>query len=164
MRIQQVTMHIDRVHPAVLQIKLYHFRRRHPVVFLILKTKQFYFTKTQQQHTIISTLVWLCVSVSSRPSSGQHFPVEGTIGARYILWVPILLTGYATCCQQYFNGKKFTIFYAHPVNNMGSHNVQRAPILPSTGKCWPEDGLETTATCRHTRVLMIVCYCCASTE
>ena len=56
------------------------------------KIKQFYSVAIQQQHTIISTLVWLHVSVLSRPSSGQSFPVEGTIGAHYTLWDPILFT------------------------------------------------------------------------
>ena len=72
-----------------------YFNRRHAVVVSILKIKWFYFVETQQQHTIISTLVWLRVSVSSRPSSGQHFPVEGTIGVHYTLWGPILFTGCA---------------------------------------------------------------------
>ena len=36
--------------------------------------------------------------------------------------------------------------------------------MSSTGKYWPEDGLEKTETCSNTRVLMIVCYCCVSTE
>ena len=36
--------------------------------------------------------------------------------------------------------------------------------VPSTGKYWPEDGLEQTETCSHTRVLMIVCFCCVLTE
>ena len=35
---------------------------------------------------------------------------------------------------------------------------------PSTGKYWPEGGLEKTKTGNHTRVLMIVCYCCVSQE
>ena len=35
------------------------------------KIKWFYSVETQQQHTIISTLVWLHVSVSSRQSSGM---------------------------------------------------------------------------------------------
>jgi len=39
MSIQQVTMHIEGVHPVLLQIKLYHFNRGHPVVFWILKIK-----------------------------------------------------------------------------------------------------------------------------
>ena len=47
----------------------------------------------QQLHTIISTLVWLHVSVFSRPSSVQYFPIEGTISAHYTLWDPILFTG-----------------------------------------------------------------------
>jgi hypothetical protein len=49
--------------------------------------------KTQPQHTIVSTLIWLNVSVFSRPSGGQYFPVEGTIGAHYTLWDPIPFTG-----------------------------------------------------------------------
>jgi len=36
--------------------------------------------------------------------------------------------------------------------------------VPSTGKYFPEDGLEKTETRSHTGVLMIVCYCCVSTE
>ena len=28
-----------------------------------------------------------------RPSSSQYFPVEGTNGAQYTLWDPILFTG-----------------------------------------------------------------------
>jgi len=42
---------------------------------------------------------------------------------------------------------------------MRSHNVLCTLIVPSAGTCWPEDGLEETETCSHTRVLMIVCYC-----
>ena len=59
------------------------------------KIKWFYSVETQKQHTIISTLVWLHVPVFSRPSSGQYFAVEGTVGAHYTLWDPILFTGCA---------------------------------------------------------------------
>jgi len=48
MRIQQVTMHIEGVHSVVLQIKLCHFNTRHPVVFLILKVKEFYSVESHQ--------------------------------------------------------------------------------------------------------------------
>ena len=34
--------------------------------------------------------MWLHVAVFSGPSSGQYFPVEGTIGAHYTLWDPML--------------------------------------------------------------------------
>jgi hypothetical protein len=37
----------------------------------------------------------LYVPVFSRPSSGQHFPVEGIIGAHYTVWYPILFSGCA---------------------------------------------------------------------
>jgi len=46
---------------------------------------QFYSVGIQQQHTIISIPVWLHVSIFSRPSSDQHFPVDGKIGAHYTL-------------------------------------------------------------------------------
>jgi len=44
---------------------------------------------------LISTLVWLQISVSSKPSSDQYFPVEGTIGVHYTFWDPIMFTGCA---------------------------------------------------------------------
>ena len=50
----------------------------------LLKIKWCYSVETQQRHTIISTLVWLHVSVFSRPSSDQYFTVEGTVGAQDI--------------------------------------------------------------------------------
>jgi len=40
---------------------------------------------------------------------------------------------------------------------MGSRNIWGETILPSTGKCWPEDDLEKTQTCSQSRVLLIVC-------
>jgi hypothetical protein len=49
---------------------------RHPVVFLILKIKWRYSIETQQQHTMISSQVWLHVSAFSGPSSDQYIPVE----------------------------------------------------------------------------------------
>ena len=59
----------------------------------ILKIKWFYSVETEQYHTIISTLVWLHVSVFSRPSSGQYFPVKGKIRAHYTQWDPIIFAG-----------------------------------------------------------------------
>jgi hypothetical protein len=35
--------------------------------------------------------MWLHVSVFSRPSSGQYFPAEGTVGAHHTLWDPMPL-------------------------------------------------------------------------
>jgi hypothetical protein len=59
----------------------------------IVKIKWFYSVQTQQYHTIISTLVWLHISAFSRPSSGQYFPVKGTIRAHNTLRNPIMLQG-----------------------------------------------------------------------
>ena len=42
--------------------------------------------------------------------------------------------------------------------------IYRLLTVRSTGKYWPEDGLDKTETCSHTRVLMFVCYCCVATE
>jgi hypothetical protein len=66
-------------HILHLKYTMSSFNRVHPVVVLILKITWFYYVKTQQQHTILSTLVWLLVSVFSRTSSDQYFPVEGAI-------------------------------------------------------------------------------------
>ena len=62
---------------------------------IALKIKRSYSVETQQKHTIIIISVWLHVSVFSRPSSGQYFPVEGTFGAPYTLWDRIMSTGCA---------------------------------------------------------------------
>ena len=43
-------------------------------------------------------------------------------------------------------------------------HVQYAPTVLYIEKDWPGDGLEKTETCSHTRVLMLVCYCCVWTE
>ena len=52
---------------------LCYFNRRNPVVFVTSKIKWVYYSfETQRQHTIISTIIQLHVSVSSRPSSGQY--------------------------------------------------------------------------------------------
>jgi len=65
------------------------------VMQIPFKIKWFYSIETQQKDTITSTLVRLHVSVFSRPSSGQNFSVECTIGAHCTLWDPILFTGCA---------------------------------------------------------------------
>ena len=79
--------------PPVLSIEgtCGYFNRRHPIVFVMLKIRQFYSIATQQWQTIISTPVWLHVSVFSRQYSGQYFPVEGTFGALYTLLDPYCL-------------------------------------------------------------------------
>ena len=48
---------------------------------------QFYSVQIQHYHTIIGTQVWLYVSVFSRSSSGQHFPVDGTRSHRRVLMI-----------------------------------------------------------------------------
>ena len=73
---------------------------------MVFKIKWFYSVKTQQQHTIISTLVWLHVLFLSRPSSGQYFPAEGTFGVHYTVWDLILFTG----CVYKNNYKSFFKF------------------------------------------------------
>jgi len=58
---------------------------------LYLESKEAF--RATQQRTLVSAVLWLGVSVLSRPSSGHHFPVEGTVGVHYTLWDPILCTG-----------------------------------------------------------------------
>jgi hypothetical protein len=77
---------------VAVRILAQNFNRRNSFMCLIFKIKWFYSVETQQYHTIISILVWLRVSVLSRPSSGQHFPVEVTFGAHLHYVIP--------CCFQ----------------------------------------------------------------
>jgi len=65
---------------------------------------------TKKKHTITSTLVWLHVSVFPRPSSGQNFSVQGTIGVHYTLWDVVYLQHYEGVYYQlwrYFHYKNF---------------------------------------------------------
>jgi len=66
-----------------MQATFLYLNRRHPVVFLKLKIRWFYSIETQQQLTNISSPVCLQVSVFSRPFSGKHFRIEGTIVVHY---------------------------------------------------------------------------------
>jgi hypothetical protein len=86
---------INKTEINLMKLTSSHFNRRHAVVCLILNIKWRYSVQTEQQHTIISTAVWLHVSVFSRTSSGQYLPVEGTIGGHYTLWDSIQFTGCA---------------------------------------------------------------------
>jgi len=62
---------------------------------IITQNKMGHSVEKQQQRKIISAVVWLRFYVSSRPSSDQYFPVEGTNGVHYALWDSILFTGCA---------------------------------------------------------------------
>jgi len=56
------------------------------------------------------------------------------------------------------------------LKSLASLTCFRACFLPGRAKglsaprYWPEDGLENTESCNHTRVLMIVLCCCVLTE
>ena len=81
------------------------------VMQILFKIKWFYSIETQKKkHTITSTLAWLHVSVFPRPSSGQNFSVQGTIGVHYTLWDVVYLQHYEGVYYQlwrYFHYKNF---------------------------------------------------------